>query len=135
MRAAPAIARGGRVSVAGRMQPGARRGERAEMQLADGASAAEPVDERDFERLRAWRWQQAQGKPAYTVAANAVLEEVLRRRPRTLGDLLEIKGIGPAFCEKHGESLLAALAMPGGGDVRDERPGADLSPPVGAALA
>jgi hypothetical protein len=25
-------------------------------------------------------------------------------------ELIEIRGIGPAFCEKHGESLLAALA-------------------------
>ena len=41
----------------------------------------EPVDEEQFERLRAWRWSRAEGKPAYTVAANAVLEEVLRSRP------------------------------------------------------
>jgi len=123
MRAAPAVARG---SVAGRTrssQPGARRGERPERRLAEGAAAAgeglEPVDERDFERLRAWRWQQAQGKPAYTVAANAVLEEVLRRRPGTLVELIEIKGIGPSFCEKYGESLLEALAMPGAGVALD----------------
>jgi ATP-dependent DNA helicase RecQ len=53
------------------------------------------------------------------VAANAVLEEVLRRRPGTLGELIEIKGIGPSFCEKHGESLLAALAMPEAGMAPD----------------
>jgi ATP-dependent DNA helicase RecQ len=51
-----------------------------------------------------------EGKPAFTVAANTVLEEVLRRRPRSTQELIEIRGIGPAFCEKHGESLLAALA-------------------------
>jgi ATP-dependent DNA helicase RecQ len=71
--------------------------------------ATEPVDEREFERLRAWRWGRAEGKPAYTVAANKVLEEVLRRRPQTLAQLIEINGIGEAFCDKHGESLLAAL--------------------------
>ena len=49
------------------------------------------------------------GKPAFTVAANAVLEQVLRSRPRSIEELLQIRGIGPAFCEKHGESLLAAL--------------------------
>jgi ATP-dependent DNA helicase RecQ len=69
----------------------------------------EPVDEQRFEKLRAWRWERAEGKPAFTVAANAVLEEVLRRRPRSLDALIEIRGIGPAFCEKHGESLLRAL--------------------------
>jgi len=71
---------------------------------------AEPVDEDQFEKLRAWRWERAEGKPAYTVAANAALEEILRRRPRSIAALGEVRGIGPAFCERHGESLLAALA-------------------------
>jgi hypothetical protein len=35
---------------------------------------------------------------------------VLRTRPSSVGALLEVRGIGPAFCEKHGESLLQALA-------------------------
>jgi ATP-dependent DNA helicase RecQ len=74
------------------------------------ANGAESVDEGQFERLRTWRWERAEGKPAYTVAANAVLEEILRRRPASLEELVEIRGIGPAFSEKHGESLLEALA-------------------------
>jgi ATP-dependent DNA helicase RecQ len=69
-----------------------------------------PVDEGEFERLRAWRWERAEGKPAFTVAANTVLEEVLRRRPRTVAELIDIRGIGDAFCEKHGESLLTAVS-------------------------
>ncbi len=69
-----------------------------------------PVDEGEFERLRMWRWERAEGKPAFTVAANTVLEDVLRRRPASLEELIEIRGIGPSFCEKHGESLLSALA-------------------------
>jgi len=71
--------------------------------------AGEAVDEGEFEQLRAWRWERAEGKPAYTVAANTVLEEVLRRRPSSVRALIEIRGVGPAFCEKHGESLLAAV--------------------------
>ncbi len=71
---------------------------------------AAPIDEREFEVLRAWRMERAEGLPAYTVAANGVLEEVLRRRPGNVQELIEIRGIGPAFCEKHGESLLHALA-------------------------
>ena len=63
-----------------------------------------------FEALKTWRFERAEGKPAFTVAANTVLEEILRRRPRSLEELIEIRGIGPAFCEKHGESLLAELA-------------------------
>jgi ATP-dependent DNA helicase RecQ len=69
-----------------------------------------PVDPEDFERLRAWRHARAEGKPAYMVASNAVLEDLLRARPASTESLLEVRGIGPAFCEKHGESLLAELA-------------------------
>jgi len=76
-------------------------------------SGGDPVDEEQFEQLRAWRWERAEGKPAFTVAANAVLEEVLRRRPGNARELLLIRGIGPAFCEKHGDSLLAVVrALP-----------------------
>jgi len=67
------------------------------------------VDAEEFERLRAWRWERAEGKPAYTVAANAVLEEVLRRRPANMRQLVEVRGIGRSFCEKHGESMLAEV--------------------------
>jgi ATP-dependent DNA helicase RecQ len=77
---------------------------------AAAEDAQEPVDERQFEQLRAWRMERAEGKPAFTVAADTVLRALLRKRPQSLEALLEIKGIGPAFCEKHGESLLAVLA-------------------------
>jgi RecQ family ATP-dependent DNA helicase len=72
--------------------------------------AAEPaVDEREFDALRAWRMERAEGKPAYTVATDAALRGILQRRPRSGRELLEVRGIGPSFCEKHGESLLTAL--------------------------
>jgi ATP-dependent DNA helicase RecQ len=96
-----------------RMRPTARAAGAASRRRGGQAvkePAGEPVDEGEFEQLRQWRWERAQGKPAFTVAGNAVLEEVLRRRPRSIEELIEIRGIGPAFCEKHGESLLAALA-------------------------
>jgi ATP-dependent DNA helicase RecQ len=70
----------------------------------------DPVDEAQYARLKAWRLDRAEGNPAYTVATNAVLEEVLRRRPSAVEALIEIRGIGPSFCEKHGESLLQELA-------------------------
>ena len=76
----------------------------------DAAPTGPPVDEGSFEVLRAWRYERADGKPAFTVAANTVLEDVLRAAPRSVDELLAIRGIGPAFCEKHGQSLLATLA-------------------------
>jgi ATP-dependent DNA helicase RecQ len=91
-----------------------REGERVESPRAavspSPQAEATTVDEGEFERLRTWRWERAEGKPAFTVAANTVLEDILRRRPSSLAELIEIRGIGPAFCEKHGESLLGALA-------------------------
>ena len=87
-----------------------------------------PVDRAQFERLRAWRLERAEGKPAYTVAADAVLEDVLRERPGTNAELIEIRGIGPAFCEKHGESLLELLGgLPGSPASSEQPPRRDLT--------
>jgi ATP-dependent DNA helicase RecQ len=77
---------------------------------AAGAELLDPVDEHEFEKLKAWRLGRSEGKPAFTVAANTAIEGILRARPANLQELIEVKGIGPAFCERHGESLLEALA-------------------------
>ena len=95
-----------------------------------------PVDLDDFERMRAWRYGRAEGKPAFMVASNAVLEDLLRAKPASTEALLEVRGIGPAFCEKHGKSLLAelrALEKPAG--EHSAEPGGEQSPAVDASLA
>jgi ATP-dependent DNA helicase RecQ len=113
--------------------PSGRRRSASRSSVAPGAQAtltgepAEPVDEDEFERLRTWRWERAEGKPAYTVAPNAVLEEILRSRPASIPALALIRGVGPAFCERHGESLLAAVRELGGADAV----GAPASAPAG----
>ncbi len=89
-----------------RRAPGRANGEPT---LNGAPEPSEPVDEGQYEKLREWRLGRAEGKPAFTVAANTVLEEILRRRPGSAEELIEIRGIGPAFCEKHGDSLLEAL--------------------------
>ncbi|MEA2216697.1 MAG: ATP-dependent helicase RecQ [Solirubrobacteraceae bacterium] len=66
-----------------------------------------PADQ--FDALRAWRLERSEGKPAYTVATDASLRELLHRRPRSVDELIEVRGIGKSFCEKHGESVLATL--------------------------
>jgi ATP-dependent DNA helicase RecQ len=93
----------------------ARGGRAAERSGTSGASAPEEIQldsaqQRQFDTLKAWRLGRSEGKPAFTVAANSTLEGVLRAQPTSLEQLIEIKGIGPAFCERHGESLLEALA-------------------------
>ena len=42
-----------------------------------------PVADAELEPLKAWRRDRADGKPAYTVATDATLREIVRRRPRT----------------------------------------------------
>jgi ATP-dependent DNA helicase RecQ len=68
-----------------------------------------PVSDAELAPLKAWRRDRAEGKPAYTVATDATLREVVRRRPQTADELLAIKGIGPSFVAKHADSLLELL--------------------------
>ncbi|MGO9490117.1 MAG: RecQ family ATP-dependent DNA helicase [Solirubrobacteraceae bacterium] len=86
----------------------ARRGSRS--RAGDTGRELPEVPSEQFEALRAWRLARAEGKPAYTIATDATLAEMLKRRPHTRGELLAIRGIGPAFCERHAESVLAELA-------------------------
>ncbi|HEX4344949.1 MAG TPA: RecQ family ATP-dependent DNA helicase [Solirubrobacteraceae bacterium] len=68
-----------------------------------------PVSDAELAPLKAWRRDRAEGKPAYTVATDATLREVVRRKPQTADELLAIKGIGPSFVTKHADSLLELL--------------------------
>jgi superfamily II DNA helicase RecQ len=70
-----------------------------------------PVDDEQLAELKRWRSARADGKPAYTVATNAMLEELLRRRPGDADELLAIHGVGPAFVTRHGDDVLALLAQ------------------------
>ena len=94
-----------------RSRAGSRTGAAAgSPQLAAASEGEGPVNEGEFEALRAWRLGRAQGKPAYTVATDSALRGILRRRPRGISEVIEVRGLGRAFCEKHGESLLELLA-------------------------
>src|SRR4029077_6681454 len=114
----------------------------------------EPVDEQRYEALRAGRGQRAEGKAAFTVGgnsgaeggggkpactggANSVLEEVVRTRPQSLDELIEIRGIGPAFCEKHGASLLAELEAreKGAGNEAADGGSRELEAPLASGAA
>jgi ATP-dependent DNA helicase RecQ len=68
------------------------------------------VSDDELAALKQWRRERAEGKPAYTIANDATLREIVRRAPSTPAELAAIKGIGPAFIERHSESLLDLLA-------------------------
>jgi len=65
-----------------------------------------------FEALRGWRRDRAkeQGVPPYVIFHDSTLREVAARKPASLNALSDIEGIGDTKLERHGESLLAALA-------------------------
>jgi ATP-dependent DNA helicase RecQ len=102
---------------------GSGSGRRGRSRSGRSSSAAEAesfdVPAEEFEALRAWRLTRAEGKPAFTVASDATLRELIHRRPADLRELIDVRGIGPSFCERHGESVLEVLAgLPAGGAER-----------------
>jgi ATP-dependent DNA helicase RecQ len=76
---------------------------------ASDAAAIDPADLGLLERLRVWRVRASNGKPAYTVAHNSTLEAIATSRPRSPDELATIKGVGPAFVERHGRDVLALV--------------------------
>ncbi len=61
-----------------------------------------------FELLRAWRKQQAQEDKIapYMVLTQASLIEISNKKPRTLHELMLIRGIGKQKLQRYGESIL-----------------------------
>ena len=81
---------------------------------SDGATGASPeadIDEELFERLRAWRGDQARSQqvPAYVVLHNSHLEEIARRKPTSVHELGSIKGVGLRRAARYGDELLALV--------------------------
>lgn len=70
------------------------------------------VDRPLYDALRTWRRERAErdGVPVYTLLKNRELAEICRRRPATLGELREVRGIGAAKSEKLGEEVLAVVS-------------------------
>ncbi len=64
-----------------------------------------------FEELRALRRQLAQEAkiPPYMIFSNAALEDMARRRPRSMGEFLKVSGVGEVKAEKYGGTFLRKL--------------------------
>jgi DNA helicase-2/ATP-dependent DNA helicase PcrA len=65
-----------------------------------------------FEELKAWRLAHAEAdaKPAFTVLVDTSLAEIAQRRPRTLGELATVRGIGPSKLDRYGPEILDVVA-------------------------
>ena len=74
------------------------------MEIKDDLMEKSPL----YEALSAWRLQKAQDAdvPAYTIAHNKTLKAVAQKKPVTLSELKEIKGIGPRKVKLFGDEIL-----------------------------
>jgi ATP-dependent DNA helicase RecQ len=82
-----------------------------------GAKAVPEGDSDLREFLREWRRETAkqQNVPAFVVMHDTTLGEICRIRPRSLGGLLQISGIGERKAELYGREILDALSRFRGG--------------------
>jgi ATP-dependent DNA helicase RecQ len=92
---------------------GAKAVERAEPAATSATAAPSPPPPPDELRefMREWRRvvAQKQGVPAYIVLHDASLDDLCRRRPSSLAELLQISGIGERKAEMYGQQIFAAL--------------------------
>lgn len=56
-------------------------------------------------------WARESKQPSYCIFTNQTLDALVRERPSNPKELAGIKGLGPARLERHGASLLAAIAQ------------------------
>ncbi len=75
------------------------------------------TDDRVYEALRVWRREVSKqhGVPAYTVFHDTTLRELARVRPRSVGELRSITGIGATKLDRYGAALLETLRTVGEG--------------------
>lgn len=78
---------------------------------AKATDSWEGVDRGLFDALRTLRADIAaeQGIPAYIVFGDAALREMARRRPTSVDNFAQVKGVGAAKLRDYGETFLAAI--------------------------
>jgi len=83
--------------------------------------SAGPLDEDLKEYLREWRRGVAKemNMASFVVLHDSSLDEICRRQPKSIAELLDISGIGEKKAETYGKEILAALAR----FRQGERPG------------
>lgn len=65
-----------------------------------------------IEKLKQWRKEVANTKkvPAYVIFANKALIDIAAKKPTTIGELLDVEGIGKVRCEQYGRDILDIIA-------------------------
>ncbi len=73
--------------------------------------AEAPADSGVSGRLRAWRKQRAadQGVPAFVILHDRTIQAIAEAQPGSIGELLEVPGIGPRKAERFGDEILSVV--------------------------
>ncbi len=73
-----------------------------------GTETAVAAESELIDRLRRWRRDTAQEQqvPAFVVLHDTTLEEICHKRPRSLAELREVRGIGEMKAERYGRQIL-----------------------------
>ena len=68
-------------------------------------------EEERYRLLEVWRRETAKSeeRPAYIVLRNESLRQIAQQNPQTLGELSDVKGIGPVKLEGYGDAILSVL--------------------------
>ena len=76
--------------------------------IIKSADTPSMVNEELREKLQEWRTERfkADNVPAYTIMHQSTLIEIASLVPKTMTELLSIKGFGKAKCEKYGQEIL-----------------------------
>ncbi|WP_223291170.1 ATP-dependent DNA helicase UvrD2 [Streptomyces avicenniae] len=98
--------------------------EAPEIKLRRCAECPSTMDEELFERLRAWRLDQAKelGRPPYAVFTDVTLMAIAENLPGTERELARISGVGPHKLRQFGADVLALCAgeaAPGAREAAD----------------
>ncbi len=72
-----------------------------------------------FNLLRDWRSQRSKkdGVPPYILFTNQQLSDIVKKRPQSLGELMQVDGVGKGKADKYGEEILAITKVNLGGSA------------------
>jgi ATP-dependent DNA helicase RecQ len=78
---------------------------------ASDTESSSDQDERLLERLKRVRRKLADERkvPAYVIFSDATLLELVRARPQTLADMIQVSGVGPTKLERYGRHFLQEI--------------------------
>lgn len=68
-----------------------------------------------YRALKTWRNEtsKAEGRPAYAIARNVQLAELVKMAPKTLAEVKEVDGLGSGFCDRYGQKVLSLMSEVG----------------------